>query len=82
MNGAANLGIAALLTLAALGLVALFIFALGLSSFVVTSRVFSLIGRKHRHDRWHELQKPPPPSHRAPSFAQTGDEPGPRRPAH
>lgn len=58
MRGVANLGLAALLTLAALGLVTLFILAIGLSSFVVTSRMFSLVGRKHRHDRWDELQKP------------------------
>jgi len=63
MNGVANLGIAALLTLAALGLVMLLIFALGLSSFVVTSRVFSLVGKKHRHDRWHELPKPTKRTH-------------------
>jgi hypothetical protein len=58
MSGFTNLGLAALLTLAALGLVTLFILALGLSSFVVTSRLFSLVGRRHRHDRWTELQKP------------------------
>jgi hypothetical protein len=58
MSGFANLGLAALLILAALGLVTLFILAIGLSSFVVTSRMFSLVGRKHRHNRWDELQKP------------------------
>ena len=51
MNGALNLGVASLLTLAALGLVMVLILALGLTSFVVTSRVFSLVGKKHRHDR-------------------------------
>jgi hypothetical protein len=63
MSGFTNLGMAALVTIGALGLVMLFIFALGLSGFVVTSWLFSLVGKKHRHDRWTELQKRTPSDH-------------------
>lgn len=51
MNGFVNLGIAALVTVGALVLVMLFIGALVLSAFIWTSQVFSLVGKKHRHDR-------------------------------